>query len=49
LHNLANLIKYEAFGGVKNKLNLKGLLNLINVLEENRGCLVVSVNPKFAL
>lgn len=51
--NLADLIQHQAFlkelESLKNRLNLKALLNLINVLRESRKYLAANVNPKLAL
>jgi len=51
--NLADLIQHEAFikdlAELKNKLNLKALLNLINILKESRKYLAANVNPRLAL
>ena len=51
--NLTDLIQHQAFikelEPLKNKLNLKALLNLINVLKQGREYLAVNVNPKLAL
>lgn len=51
--NLTDLIQHEAFAKelaeVKNKLNLKALLNLINALKQSREYLAANVNPKLAL
>ena len=51
--NLADLIQHEAFDkeleALKNKLNLKALLNLINVLKQGREYLAANVNPKLVL
>ncbi|MFA6306925.1 MAG: DNA polymerase III subunit [Patescibacteria group bacterium] len=51
--NLSDLIQHEAFAkeleAVKNKLSLKTLLNLINVLKQSREYLAANVNPRLAL
>lgn len=51
--NLADLIQHEAFikelEALKNRLNLKVLLNLINVLKRSRQYLAANVSPKLAL
>lgn len=51
--NLTDLIQHEAFikelEAVKNKLNLKLLLNLINILKQSREYLAANVNPRLAL
>ncbi len=51
--NLTDLIQHEAFikelEAVKIKLNIKALLNLMNVLKQSREYLEANVNPKMAL
>lgn len=51
--NLADLIQHEAFikdlAEVKSKLNLKALLNLINILRQSREYLAANVSPRLAL
>ena len=51
--NLADLIQHEAFtkelAEMKSKLNLKALLNLINILKQSREYLAANVNPKLVL
>mgnify|MGYP001558009498 CR=1 FL=1 len=51
--NLTDLIQHEPFSQelaeVKSKLNLKALLNLINILKQSREYLAANVNPKLAL
>jgi len=51
--NLSDLIQHEAFSKeletIKNKLSLKALLNLINVLKQGKEYLAANVNPKLAL
>lgn len=51
--NLADLIQHQAFikelEPLKNKLNLKALLNLIYVLRQSRQYLAANVNPRLAL
>ena len=51
--DLADLVQHQAFTDelamVKNKLNLKSLLNLINTLKQAKEYLANNVNPKLAL
>ena len=51
--NMADLIQHEAFNKelaeVKNRLSLKSLLNLINILKQTKEYLAYNVNPKLAL
>ncbi len=51
--SLSDLIQHEPFikelEELKNKVNLKALLNLINILKQSREYLGANVNPKLAL
>lgn len=51
--NLADLIQHQAFikelEQLKNKFNIKALLNLVNVLKQSRGYLAANVSPRLAL